>query len=91
MCLLLVTEPCRPLPGGSPGLAGEQVSARYILCVCVCACVGGFVISLLPVKKTEEKAQRRGGGWMSDPFIDSSLQRVVILFHRSLLSHSLLI
>lgn len=58
-------------------------------CVCVCACVGGFVISLLPVKKTEEKAQRRGGGWMSDPFIDSSLQRVVILFHRSLLSHSL--
>lgn len=59
MCLLLVTEPSGTLPGGSPGLAGEQVSGRHSVCVCVGKGGGGGVISFLPVKDGGKGSETR--------------------------------
>lgn len=60
MCLLLVTEPSGTLPGGSPGLAGEQVSGRHSVCAYVCGeGGGGAVISFLPVKDGGKGSETR--------------------------------
>lgn len=80
VCLLLVTEPCGTLPGGSPGLTGEQVPVRYSVCWGFC--------HQPPASRRGRKAKRRGGGRMSDPFNSSG---VLLSFSMGLLLHLWLI